>query len=89
MIKIGGRGASSSKGAGASLNLTPAQNDKFEQVRKNIEKNNDISNVKYNVAKNGDIKINYDFKMGKTTTNTTASINEKGHVTYSHKKADT
>jgi len=86
VIKIGGRGASSSKGAGASLkNLTPAQSDKFEQVRKNIEKNNDISNVKYNVAKNGYIKINYDFKMGKTTTNTTATINSKGKVTYRHK----
>lgn len=123
MIKIGGRGANSSKGAGANIKLSSSmvsnvlqdkvdqlkksfdskggttafrklseaqeQRDKFDQVRKNIEKNNDISNTKYSIAKNGTIKINYDLKMGKETTNTTARINEKGHVTYSHKKADT
>lgn len=90
MIKIGGRGASSSKGTGASLkNLTPAQSDKFEQVKKNIENSKVISNPKYNVMKNGDIQINYNLKMGKETTNTTANINKEGHVTYSHKKANT
>lgn len=87
MIKIGGRGASSSKGTGASLkNLTPAQSDKFEQVKKNIEKNDDIRNTKYSITKNGDIKINYVFHMGKDITHTTATIDGKGLVSYSHKK---
>lgn len=87
MIKIGGRGAKSSKGVGASFtNLTPAQSDKLDQVRKNIEKNNDVRNTKYSIATNGDIKINYDFHMGKNKTHTTATIDNKGRVTYSHKK---
>lgn len=120
MIKIGGRGSKSSKGAGANIKLSSSminnvlqdkvdqlkksfdsdggtkafkklteaqeQRDKFDQVRKNIEKNDDIRNTKYSITKNGDIKINYDFHMGKDITHTTATIDGKGLVSYSRKK---
>lgn len=75
-------------GTKAFRKLTEAQEqrDKFDQVRKNIEKNDDIRNTKYSIAKNGDIKINYDFHMGKDITHTTATIDGKGLVSYSRKK---